>query len=66
MDFWLHWVFAALCGLLIVKASLTVQHKPWARGLRKSQLMSSVAVEFCCSAACRTFPDQGLNPCPPH
>ena len=34
MDFWLHWVFAALCGLLIVTASLVVQHKPWARGLR--------------------------------
>ena len=41
-------LFVVVRGLLIVVASLVVEHR------------------LSCSAACRIFPDQGSNPCPPH
>ena len=50
--FWLHWVFAAVCGLSPVVesggCSAVVEQGP------------------SCSAACGIFPGQGSNPCPPH
>ena len=55
-------LFIALCGLLIVEASLVAEH-----GTRFSHFSScSVVVvhRLSCSAAYGIFLHQGLNPCP--
>ena len=63
----------AVHGLLTAVASLVVEH--WLQGTMgisscdsglKSPGSVVVAHRLSCSAACRIFPDQGLNPCPLH
>ena len=49
----------AMCGLLIVVASLTVKHRFWG-----AQASVAVVHGFSCPEACGIFPDQGLNPGP--
>ena len=70
----------AVRRLLIVVASLVVEHGLQARGLQKLWCADSVVVArgpqstgsvvvahgLSCSAACGIFPDQGSNPCPLH
>ena len=73
-------LFVAVHGLLIVVASLVVQHRLQARGLQQLWHVCSAVVDhrlqstgsvvvahgLSCSAACGIFPDQGSNPCPLH
>ena len=74
--FWLCWVFAAACGLVLVgehviwctQASVIVAHRlsncdSWALELR---LSGCGAHRFSYSEACGVFPGQGSNPCPLH
>ena len=53
-------LFDAVLGLLIVGASLVVEH-----GLGK-QATVVVARGLSCPEACGIFPSQGSNPCPLH
>ena len=53
-------LFDAVLGLLIVGASLVVEH-----GLGK-QATVVVARGLSCPEACGIFPNQGSNPCPLH
>ena len=57
----------AAYGLLIVVASLVVEHGLSARGLSSCSSQSTgsvlVAHKLSCSAACGIFPDQGSNLC---
>ena len=71
--FWLCWLFllcvpfssCGKCGLLliavhellIVEASLVVEHGPQSTG------SVAVALKLCCFTACGIFPDQGSKPC---
>ena len=73
-------LFVAVRGLLIVVASLVVEHGLQARGLRQLWHMGSVVVArrlqstgsvvvahgLSCSEACEIFPGQGSNLCPLH
>ena len=66
-----------VCRLLIVVASLVVEHRLWARELQRLQRAGSVVAalglhsvgsvvvehKLSCSPACGIFPDQGSNPC---
>ena len=60
------WVFIAVCGLLIVLASLAVERG--AESTRASIVaahgLSGCGARLSCSLACGSFPDQELNPCP--
>ena len=55
-------------GLLIVVASVVVEHELQAHGLQRLQHAGSVAVlhRVSCPAAFGIFPDQGSNLCPLH
>ena len=71
-------LFIAVCGLLIVVASLVAEHglqthelqQLWHTGsavvAHELQSTGSVVVahRLSCFAACGIFPDQGSNPCP--
>ena len=73
-------LFVAVRGLLIMVASLVVEHGLQAHGLQQLWHAGSVVVacrlqstgsvvvahRLSCSAACGIFPDQGWNPCPLH
>ena len=75
--YWLCWVFVSMRGLSLVVAS-GGHSSSWCAGLSLSQPLllqgtgsrrtGSVIVAHgpSRSAACGIFPDQGLNPCPPH
>ena len=66
-----------VCRLLIVVASLVVEHRLWARELQRLQRAGSVVAalglhsvgsvvvehKLSCSPACGIFPDQGSNLC---
>ena len=58
----------AVCGLLIVVASLVGEPGLQARGLQQLWHVGLVVVahRLSCSVACGIFPDQGSNPCPLH
>ena len=78
--FWLDWVFIAVHGfslvvssklllvamqLLIVVASLVEEHRLY--GEWALVVAACVAAHgLCCPAACGSFLDQGVNPCPLH
>ena len=75
--FWLCWVFVSVRGLPLVALSrghsssrCTGLSLSWPLPLRStgSRRAGSVVVAHgpSCSAACGIFPDQGLNPRPPH
>ena len=61
-------LFIAVRVLLIVVASLVVEHGLQARGLQYLWHTGSVVVArgLSCSEACGIFPDQGSSPCPLH
>ena len=63
--FWAVLVFVAMCGLLIVVASLIAEHGLWGTGSLIVGAIGSVVVAFGlrCPAACEIFPDQGSNLC---
>ena len=56
-------LFIALCGLLLVVASLVMEHRLQELWHAGSVVMAHGLI---CSAACGIIPDQGSNPCPPH
>ena len=58
----------AVCGLLIVVASLVVEHRLWVSGPHWLCHVGSLVVVhgLSCSPAREILPDQGLNPCPLH
>ena len=75
--FWLCWVFVSVRGLSPVAASGGLSSsrcaglslsRPLPLRSTSSRRAGSVVVAhgLSCSAACRIFPDQGSNPCPPH
>ena len=73
-------LFIVVCGLLMVVASLVVEHGLQVHGLQQLWHGGSVVVAcelqsagsvvvvhgLSCSAACGIFPEQGSNPCPLH
>ena len=53
-------LFIAVCGPLIIAASLVAEHR------LQTRMLSNCGSRPSCSAACGIFPDQGSSPCPLH
>ena len=76
INFWLHWVFSAACGLSLVTVtrgySLVAVHAlltavaSLAVEHSSRRQASTVAQELSCSTAHGIFPDQRANQCPLH
>ena len=62
--FWLYGVFVAACGLSLVAGSGGYSLAAVSRLL--IAVASLVAHRLSCHVACGVFPEQRLNPCPPH
>ena len=58
----------AVCRLLVVVASLSVEHRIWAHKLQQLYHERSLVVphRLSPSVVCVIFPDHGLNQCPLH
>ena len=62
--FWLYGVFVAACGLSLVAGSGGYSLAAVSRLL--IAVASLVEHRLSCHVACGVFPEQRLNPCPPH
>ena len=62
--FWLYGVFVAACGLSLVAGSGGYSLAAVSRLL--IAVASLVAHRLSCHVACGVFPEERLNPCPPH